>query len=119
MGADDQETRVRTARCLAASRKDLQKALLALGNATVFSSIQYPLVWDRIKISTNNDEPQEQSEESSEEDKETVELEFDIETPCCGPSRCHTEAGCGLHTAQGFGKAVACILSRLQNVCLG
>jgi hypothetical protein len=95
------------------------EAILALGNATVFSSIQYPLVWDRIKISTNNDEPQEQSEESSEEDKETVELEFDIETPCCGPSRCHTEAGCGLHTAQSFGKAVACILSRFQNVCLG
>jgi hypothetical protein len=81
-------------------------------------------VWDRIKISTNNDDRQDvcdlsQSEESSEEDKETVELEFDIETPCCGPSRCHSEAGCGVHTAESFGKAFACILSRLQSVCLG
>jgi hypothetical protein len=56
---------------------------------------------------------------SSEEDKETVELELDIETPCCGPSRCHSEAGCGVHTAESFGAAIACILSRLQAVCLG
>lgn len=56
---------------------------------------------------------------SSEEDKETVEVEFDIETPCCGPSRCHSEAGCGIHTAEAFGKAVAWILSKLPNVCLG
>ena len=59
------------------------------------------------------------SSETSEEDKETVELEFDVETPCCGPSHCHTEAGCGIHTAEGIGKAFTCILSRLQNVCLG
>lgn len=56
---------------------------------------------------------------SSEEDKETVEFEFDLETPCCGPSRCHSEAGCGVHTAEGFGTALTWILSRLQGICLG
>jgi hypothetical protein len=76
-------------------------------------------VWERIKISNNNDDRQEQSETSSEEDKETVEFELDFETPCCGPSRCHSEAGCGVHTAEGFAKAFACILSKLQNICLG
>lgn len=74
-------------------------------------------MWDRIKISTNNHESKEQGTEerrdeeeqsarSETEDSESVELGVDIET-CCGPSKCHTEANCGVHTVEAVTKALA------------
>lgn len=56
------------------------------------------------KIPVENDTTTERSSEqqteeasSTKEDLEesSVELEFDLDTPCCGESKCHSEATCG------------------------
>jgi len=45
---------------------------------------------------SSSDFPKEEHTSCTETDQEeSVEFEIDVDTPCCGPSKCHSEASCG------------------------